>query len=128
MPSTVCVGCLKIVDVVVPESRRCRENGCHSRWVAGRNARPEAQARRGISSGRRRRIYARDGFKCVRCGSTVDLTVGHEPPLASELDPRREYSDDELVTECRSCNSSSGGSVRRTEPHAAAAPSEPLIA
>jgi hypothetical protein len=127
MPSTVCIGCMKIVDQVVPESRRCLANGCHKRWMDAKNAQPAGQARRAIGKARRQRIYRRDSFRCVRCGSGKDLTIGHEPPLAEQLDPRRHYSDEELVTECGSCNSKAGATVRRSVPVESSS-QEPLIA
>jgi 5-methylcytosine-specific restriction endonuclease McrA len=107
---------MRIVAAVDPHSHRCEENGCHRAWVRRRNASPEHRARKLLTKERRRRIYQRDGFRCVRCGSGKDLTVGHEPPLATQLDPLREYADEELVTECRPCNSSAGATLRRTVP------------
>lgn len=47
----------------------------------------------------------RDG-QCRRCGSTEDLTGGHPAPVA--VVGNRVPSVAEIVTLCRSCNSSDG--------------------
>lgn len=49
-------------------------------------------------------IFERDGFHCLRCFSTADLTLDH-------IVPRSEDGADDpenLQTLCRSCNSSKG--------------------
>lgn len=52
------------------------------------------------------RVKARDGYRCVSCGREDDLTVDHIEPVAKTR--RTDYADHELVTLCRSCNSSKG--------------------
>ena len=93
---------------------------------------------------RRAKIFDRDGWKCVRCGSTKDLTVDHilarslggtdwlgnlqtlcgtcntnkarlESRLA--LDPLREVQINCLITECPFCGARyEGPGVRRIRP------------
>jgi 5-methylcytosine-specific restriction endonuclease McrA len=41
----------------------------------------------------------------------VELTLDHLTPLVQEV--KRKYADEELVTACRPCNSSRGGSLSR---------------
>jgi 5-methylcytosine-specific restriction endonuclease McrA len=55
-------------------------------------------------SSKKSEVYERDGFKCVYCGSTGDLSIDHVTPLS------RGCSDDieNLATACRACNSSKG--------------------
>lgn len=52
----------------------------------------------------RKRIYRRDGFKCVYCGSTKDLTIDHVIPKS------RGGNNDwlNLVSSCVSCNLKKG--------------------
>lgn len=54
-------------------------------------------------------IKERDGFACVQCGSTEDLTVDHVHPLASftqeQWDEGEQWNPDLLQTLCRRCNS-----------------------
>jgi hypothetical protein len=49
-------------------------------------------------------IYARDGYKCTYCGSKKDLSVDHIVPVSRG----GSNENDNLVTACRSCNSSKG--------------------
>lgn len=55
----------------------------------------------------RQMVYARDGYKCVRCGSREDLALDHVYPW-SKGGPD---TPDNLQTLCRSCNSSKGDRV-----------------
>jgi len=49
----------------------------------------------------RTRVFERDGYKCVYCGSADDLTIDHIIPIC-----RGGNNDDcNLQTLCRSCNS-----------------------
>jgi len=78
-------------------------------WHPGLGPRPK---RDGISDGKRRRVFDRDGSRCVVCGigrgepypdkpeSKAVLTVGHRVPR--ELDGSTEL--DNLQTECKRCN------------------------
>lgn len=54
--------------------------------------------------GQRKRIYTRDGFKCVYCGSTENLTLDHVQPSSRGGSNK----DDNLATACLSCNCSKG--------------------
>ncbi|WP_433475384.1 HNH endonuclease [Spirillospora sp. CA-142024] len=78
-------------------------------WHPGLGPRPK---REGISDGKRRRVFDRDGFRCMVCGigrgepypdkpeSKAVLTVGHR--LARELGGSTDL--DNLQTECKRCN------------------------
>jgi hypothetical protein len=82
-------------------------------WVTRTAAQSPANLRRrlryhnggaGISVGKRQRIYARDGYRCVKCGAGDDLTIDH-------IHPRFRgggNEDENLRTLCRSCNSAKG--------------------
>lgn len=57
----------------------------------------------------RLRVLNRDGWVCQACGVVLegaDATVDHVDPIS--LDPEHDYSDDELTSLCRSCNSRKG--------------------
>lgn len=62
----------------------------------------------GAKAQRRRRIFARDGYRCVYCGKVLPdelLSLDH-------VEPRRkggDHSDGNLVTACRPCNLAKGG-------------------
>jgi 5-methylcytosine-specific restriction endonuclease McrA len=63
--------------------------------------------RDGAPPGRRERIFARDGMRCVYCGcdfAADQLTVDHVEPRMRGGD----QSDGNLVTACRDCNSRKG--------------------
>ena len=56
--------------------------------------------RRSVPWGRRRDIYIRDGYQCLRCGSKDQLTIDHIVPVV-----KGGTNDfDNLQTLCRSCN------------------------
>lgn len=50
----------------------------------------------------RERIFSRDGYKCLKCGVTDDLTIDH----IKHVWAGGTNNDDNLRTLCRSCNSS----------------------
>ena len=52
----------------------------------------------------REHIKARDGHKCVYCGSTENLTVDHVRPKSKGGTD----TADNLVTACRPCNQAKG--------------------
>ncbi|AET72509.1 HNH endonuclease [Synechococcus phage S-CBP42] len=52
----------------------------------------------------REQIKARDGYQCVYCGSTDNLTIDHIRPR-SKGGPT---TDTNCVTACRSCNHAKG--------------------
>lgn len=62
----------------------------------------------GARAERRRRIYTRDGYRCVYCGRVFpaeQLSLDH-------VEPRRkggDHSDGNLVTSCLPCNRRKGG-------------------
>lgn len=79
---------------------------CQARRDAARNRTPAQQARLRVTRRQRHRVYARDGYACVACGATNDLTLDHLVPLALQVKPC--YGDHELATRCRQCNSARG--------------------
>src|SRR6266508_6864529 len=97
-------------ELIKPPRVRCDD--CHRMYVRARNRRPEHLARMDLPRTQRQRVYARDGYRCVDCGATRDLTIDHDPPLAEGLRRgKRTWRDDELRTLCRSCNSRLGGKL-----------------
>ncbi len=94
----------------------CRTAGsrcatCQQRRDHARNRGPAQQARLKISRAQRQHVYARDRHRCVDCGTRHDLTLDHLTPLAHHV--KHHYTDDELATRCRRCNSRRGNDVRR---------------
>ena len=57
-----------------------------------------------VSTSIRLRIYKRDGRRCLRCGSTDDLTIDHIVPASRGGDD----SDGNLQTLCHDCNQEKG--------------------
>ena len=55
----------------------------------------------------RERVYRRDGYRCLFCGSGDDLTLDHVYPKSLGGD----HVEDNLQTLCRSCNSSKGARI-----------------
>jgi HNH endonuclease len=81
--------------------------------IAGAVSRRRGGSRAGVTVARqpvdpslRWAVFQRDGYACVHCGSTSDLTVDHIHPvsLGGIDDPSN------LQTLCRSCNSTKGAS------------------
>lgn len=73
-----------------------------------------------VSQNTRRRIYARDGFRCLVCGSGERLTLDH-------IVPRTHGGTNHatnLQTLCEPCNQKKG--TRRGEPRPALTPPERL--
>jgi hypothetical protein len=67
-----------------------------------------ARKRHEALDGKRVRIFRRDGFRCVYCGTphAVDeLTIDHVEPRVKGGDG----SDGNIVTCCRPCNEAKGG-------------------
>lgn len=77
-------------------------------WPPKANPRRRTQARRRSESRRRARrrlrIFERDGYRCVACGSAENLTLDHVVPLAHGGSNGAEN----LQTMCRSCNHAKG--------------------
>lgn len=63
--------------------------------------------RKSISSPKRLRVYKKDGYKCVSCGTSEDLSVDHIHPVS------RGGSNDmaNLQTMCMPCNMSKGAKI-----------------
>lgn len=50
----------------------------------------------------RRAVFARDGYRCRRCGKAGRLEAHHEPPLNDGT--RNPYDIAGIVTMCRACH------------------------
>lgn len=72
----------------------------HARKVAS----PYEDLRKRISAKTRLKIYKRDGYQCVVCGVSKDLTLDHVLALANG----GTNDEDNLQTMCHSCNSKKG--------------------
>lgn len=66
---------------------------------------------------RRYKIYSRDGFACLKCGSKSELTLDHVIPLS--LGGRDGYKN--LQTLCYGCNQAKGVTIVDYRKHAKAA-------
>lgn len=58
---------------------------------------------------KRKRILARDGNRCVVCGSTIELTIHHKQYHVNENGQKHvpwDYHDKYLVTLCKKCHQS----------------------
>jgi len=49
-------------------------------------------------------LYKRDGYRCLYCGATDNLTLDHVAPLAED----GSHCEENLVVACKPCNSSKG--------------------
>lgn len=56
----------------------------------------------------RLRVYARDGFRCLHCGTTEDLSLDHIYPFSLGGPD----TEENLQTLCRSCNSRKGNRIQ----------------
>lgn len=64
----------------------------------------KARKRYGVNPAKRARVYERDGYRCVECGTTRRLTLDHRIPRS-----QGGTSDEEnLQTMCRDCNERKG--------------------
>lgn len=57
----------------------------------------------------RLRVLDRDGYQCVYCGKPLvgsDATVDHINAIS--LNPEHNYTDDDLLAACRTCNGRKG--------------------
>lgn len=86
----------------------------HAAWVAAREAGGVFPP--GVSKHRTsippeivQAVRARDGYRCVKCGSTDDLTIGHIIPVV--LGGSGET--DNIQVECWSCNIPEGNSIKQ---------------
>lgn len=76
----------------------------HDDWL-NEHPRPEpVYEKRPIPAGLRRKVFERDGYRCVTCGDWHDLSCDHIIP-ESKGGPA---TFENLQTLCRSCNSSKG--------------------
>jgi 5-methylcytosine-specific restriction endonuclease McrA len=64
----------------------------------------EIKKRKEISAAKRTRIYERDQYRCVECGTHLNLTIDHIIPVSKD----GTNDDANLQTLCKSCNSRKG--------------------
>ena len=57
-----------------------------------------------VSESLRNKIYERDGYKCLACGCTTNLSLDHIIPFSKG----GKTESDNLQTLCKSCNSRKG--------------------
>ena len=69
--------------------------------------RPDSQPVRSKRQTKRNRIFARDGYRCVACGTDEDLTLDHRIPKSRGGSD----ADGNLQTMCRSCNQAKADSM-----------------
>ncbi|MEC4016030.1 HNH endonuclease [Streptomyces sp. H27-D2] len=67
----------------------------------------QARYRTPIHPEQRQRLYERDGYRCLECGATDDLTLDHIYPWSRG----GADTDDNLRTLCRPCNSRKGANI-----------------
>ena len=91
-------------------TRGSRCDTCTRRRDHARNHSPAQQARLSVGRAQRERVYQRDRYRCLDCGTTHDLTLDHILPLAEQI--KRHYRDEELTTRCRQCNARKGKGIR----------------
>jgi 5-methylcytosine-specific restriction endonuclease McrA len=100
---------------------RCLDCGCRTKGSRCTTCQARRDAARGVTSGRntyrwqklrahRKRL---DGYRCVYCGATTDLTV--------DLDPRLRGNHwiatiNDCRTACRTCNSRRGAKTAMPRP------------
>jgi hypothetical protein len=84
--------------------RQVVEDAFDARGLGGDRTRVRPAGRAMLSVDLRAYVFARDGMRCMRCGSTESLTVDHVIPVIHG------GSDEvgNLQTLCRSCNSKKG--------------------
>ena len=96
---SVCPSCSQL------HSGRGRCSACEREYQAERNAQPHRRAHRTARHRRLRAyVFLRDGFACVVCGATEDLTLDYLVPLQHG----GEQVSTNAVTRCRSDNSAKG--------------------
>lgn len=61
-----------------------------------------------VSNETREAVFERDGNRCLKCGSSNDLSIDHVVPLSKGGD----NDTDNLQTLCKTCNSSKGASSK----------------
>lgn len=66
--------------------------------------RAKRRERKSLSASKSLEVFARNDYRCVRCGSRSDLTVDHIIPVSRG----GTNDDDNLQTLCRPCNSRKG--------------------
>lgn len=81
-------------------------NAHSGEWLTWPNPQRErtAKPKKKVSNAVRFKVYERDGFKCVYCGSRKELTLDH---VAAESGGGA-TSAGNLVTACKPCNSKKG--------------------
>ncbi len=79
--------------------------GCRRAYEATRNQQPHRKAHRTSKHARlRARVFRRDGYRCLDCGTGEDLTLDYLVPLQDG----GAMDEANAETRCRSCNSRHG--------------------
>lgn len=68
---------------------------------------PSKPKRKSISTTKSLKVFARDEYRCVRCGTRENLTVDHIHPVSKG----GSNAMDNLQTLCGSCNSRKGAKI-----------------
>lgn len=101
-----CERCRRDIDVQGDPDIRPRCGICSEKMirVGHQTIAVTVRRRRKIPKNKRHRVYARDGFKCVLCGCTENLTLDHITPQS------KGGADhiDNLRTLCTPCNEEKG--------------------
>lgn len=77
---------------------------CGLRWPFDEDDEPRAPKKAVIARTLSKAVFERDEYRCVRCGTHLDLTCDHIVPESKG----GETSLANLQTMCRSCNSKKG--------------------
>lgn len=94
-----------MVDAVYRVEQTATRRGLHVQPVP-----PAPSARKKIRQGTVRRVWDRDGWRCVDCGTNENLTVDHKIPVS-----KGGTNDfDNLQTMCLPCNIRKGATVAET--------------
>jgi len=97
----ICTGCQRLHDGRA--GARCLE--CLRSHTQQRNAQPHRRAHRTQAHARLRElVLRRDGYRCVECGATSDLTLDYIVPLQDG----GTMTPDNAQTRCRPCNAHHG--------------------
>ena len=90
---------------LLPDIKDCYSGNRHLVLMVQRLHRfPRWSDRAYIPESLRTRVYRRDGFSCVRCGTQHNLSLDHITPWSWG----GKDTEDNLQTMCRSCNSQKG--------------------
>lgn len=99
---SITVDCRGWCGAMIPKGQKWCED-CDPQRASGRPGRGTAE-----HEAIRQAVFARDGYRCVKCGSEEDLQAGHLVPYAAG----GQFVLENLQTECGSCNRRQGARVQ----------------